>query len=156
MHYLIDGHNLIARVPGMRLDDPNDEAKLVERLRAFMARKRQSCTVVFDKGLPGGPSRDLSTYSVKVVFAHGGTTADAILLERIRELSDPNHFIVVSGDQQITQAAVRRRIRVLPPGDFAAQMVALSSPADDDPNPHLTPDEIAEWMRLFGEDPDES
>ncbi len=156
MHYLIDGHNLIAHVPGMRLDDPNDEAKLVERLRAFMGRKKQSCTVVFDKGLPGGPSRDLSTYSVKVVFAHGGTTADGILLERIRELNDPNRFIVISADQQITQAAMRRRIRVLSPGDFAEQLISPSVPNDSDPNPHLTPDEIAEWMRLFGEDSDES
>ena len=29
MNYLIDGHNLIARTPGLSLADPDDEAKLV-------------------------------------------------------------------------------------------------------------------------------
>ena len=56
MPLLIDGHNLIGRgqLPGLRLDDPDDEAKLVTRLRAYCARARKRATVVFDRGLPGG------------------------------------------------------------------------------------------------------
>ncbi len=34
MHYLIDGHNLIAQISDISLDDPDDEAKLVLRLEA--------------------------------------------------------------------------------------------------------------------------
>ena len=37
MPILIDGHNLIAKLPDLRLDDPDDEAKLVARLRAYYA-----------------------------------------------------------------------------------------------------------------------
>jgi len=33
MPYLIDGHNLIAQMPGFSLSDPDDEARLVLRLR---------------------------------------------------------------------------------------------------------------------------
>ena len=33
MHYLIDGHNLIARVPGLSLADPDDEVKLLQLLK---------------------------------------------------------------------------------------------------------------------------
>lgn len=154
--YLIDGHNLIAYTPGLSLSDPNDEAKLVERLKGYMARKGKRCTVIFDRGLPGGPSRDLSTYSVKVVFAHGGTNADAIILERIREARDPASLIIVSADQEITSAAARRRIAVIRPADFAAAVDAASVPDEDDPNPHVSPDEIESWLRLFGEDPDEA
>ena len=54
-----------------------------------MARNGKRCTVIFDGGLPGGWSRDLSTYSVQAVFAHGGTSADAIILERIRPCAIP-------------------------------------------------------------------
>ena len=54
MPILIDGHNLIGRLPDLRLDDPDDEAKLVLRLRAYAARTRKRITVVFDQGLPGG------------------------------------------------------------------------------------------------------
>jgi len=151
MPYLIDGHNLIAHMPDLRLADPHDEAKLVERLRVYMARKGKRCTVVFDKGLPGGSSRDLSTHSVRVVFAHGGTTADAIILERIRETRDPGSLIIVSADHEITTAAQRRHMQVISPAHFAADLDALSVPDDSDPDPHLTPDDVERWLRLFGE-----
>ena len=38
MPVLIDGHNLIAKLPGIHLDDPDDEERLVERLRRYQAR----------------------------------------------------------------------------------------------------------------------
>lgn len=153
--YLIDGHNLIARLPDLRLDDPHDEAKLVERLKRFAARKQKRCVVVFDAGLPGGLSRDLSTHSVRVIFAHGGTTADAILIERIREARDPGSLIVVSADQEIIRAATRRRIKVIAPDDFASQLGAAPVPDKEVSEPHLTPDEVEAWLRLFGGEPGE-
>jgi S-adenosylhomocysteine hydrolase len=32
MPYMIDGHNLIGKLPDISLDDPNDEALLVQKL----------------------------------------------------------------------------------------------------------------------------
>ena len=60
MAYLIDGHNLIGQLPDLSLNDPNDEAKLVQKLIGFAARQQKRVVVVFDSGLPGGKSR-LST-----------------------------------------------------------------------------------------------
>jgi len=153
--YLIDGHNLIAKIPGLSLDDPHDEAKLVERLKGFMARKRRRCTVVFDGGLPGGTSRDLSTHSVKAVFAHGGTTADRIIIERIRDARNPAGLIVVSADREILAVAERRGARTVSPEAFAAELAAPPAPHDSDPNPHVSPDEVEHWLRVFGADADE-
>ena len=152
MPYLIDGHNLIGQLPDLSLNDPHDEAKLVERLKSFMARKHKRCTVIFDGGLPGGRSRDLSTHSVQVVFAHGGTNADRIILERIRATRDSGSVIVVSADREITSVAQRRRMRVIAPGPFADEMDAANVPDDDDPNPHVSPAEVDEWLALFGAD----
>ncbi|MBL8045607.1 MAG: hypothetical protein JNL09_03645, partial [Anaerolineales bacterium] len=50
MPFLIDGHNLIGKMPGLRLDDPDDERQLVQFLRAYLARVKKSGTVVFDRG----------------------------------------------------------------------------------------------------------
>ena len=88
MPFLIDGHNLIGRLPDLHLDDPDDEAKLVARLRTFCARTGKRVTVVFDYGLPGGYSRELSGGGVEVVFAPAGRTADGILGERVRLARD--------------------------------------------------------------------
>ena len=155
MPYLIDGHNLIGQLPDISLDDPHDEAKLVERLKSFMGRHRKRCTVVFDGGLPGGFSRDLSTHSVQAVFAHGGTSADAIIMERIQAARDPGSLVVISADHEIIDAARRRRITVLAPTEFAQQLQAPGkpqAPARDgsEANPRLSAAEVNDWLRLFG------
>ncbi|MBN1967224.1 MAG: NYN domain-containing protein [Anaerolineae bacterium] len=156
MAYLIDGHNLIGRIPDLRLDDPNDEAKLVERLKRFASRTGKRCVVVFDRGLPGGLSRGLSSGGVQVVFAHGGTTADAIILERIHDARDPGQWVVVSADREIVEEAARRRMRVMPPGEFAAALDAPAAVPDDaDPNPRVSPEDVEKWLWEFGVKPDD-
>lgn len=154
MPYLIDGHNLIGQMPDLSLTDPDDEVKLVARLRRYMARHRKRGTVVFDGGLPGGLERQLSTSQVTVIFAHGGTTADAIILGRIRRTQDASHWTIVSADRAITSVARQRRMRVVAPADFATELRALDVAAEDDPNPTISPDEVDDWLRLFGQDSD--
>ena len=94
MPLLIDGHNLIGRLPDLDLDDPDDEAKLVARLRAYCIRARKHATVIFDRGLPGGRSRELSGGGVETVFASAGRTADSILRGRIHRTRDPRGLTV--------------------------------------------------------------
>ena len=156
MPYLIDGHNLIGQWKDLSLDDPHDEARLVERVKRFAARRRTRCVVVFDRGLPGGVSRDLSTPRVQVVFAHSGTTADAIILERLGHLPDPENWTVVSADQTIIETAARRKVRVLSPAGFITALAAPAVPDEDENrDPHLTPREIDEWLALFGGGPED-
>lgn len=150
MPYLIDGHNLIGHMRGLRLDDPDDEVKLVQALKGFMMRRRKSCKVYFDAGLPGGPDRYLSSGDVKVVFAPGSTPADMLILRDIRQLPDPGNWTVVSGDQAIVSEARRRGMRVIDPNRFAQDLEAAHVPDDDDPNPHVPPDEVERWLEVFG------
>lgn len=154
MPYLIDGHNLIARIPDISLDDPHDEVKLIECLRRFTARKRKRCTVVFDGGLPGGQSRELSTHSVEVVFAHSGTDADRIIIERIQKARDPASLIVVSADHAIIDTARRCRARVTTPESFAAELSALPASGEDDGKPQPSPGEVDYWLHVFNVDED--
>jgi len=152
MPYLIDGHNLIAQMPGLALSDPDDEVRLVLRLRQYAARKKQKITVVFDHGIPGGWSRDLSTGPVQVVFAGSHTNADRIILERVREAKTPTNLKVVSSDGEIRRAAEARRAEVITSPEFV-QM--LTKPPTREPrrdareNISLSKDEVKEWLRLF-------
>jgi predicted RNA-binding protein with PIN domain len=150
--YLIDGHNLIAQMPDLSLDDPNDEAKLVLRLRQFAGRKRQSITVVFDHGLPGGWSSKLSTGPVKVIFAGSHSNADRIIMERIREARTPTNIKLVTSDGEIRRAGEARRAEVISSQDFVL-MLFKQPPSEPrrEPreNPKLSKDEVREWMRLF-------
>ena len=148
MPLLIDGHNLIGRMPDIRLDDPDDEARLVPKLRAYSARTRKRVTVVYDHGLPGGRSHELSGGGVAVIFASTGRQADGIIRERIRRSRDPRGLTVVTSDQDIIRTAEARGARVMRSGDFAAQLEMRRSVRVDE-DVHLSKDEVEDWLKLF-------
>lgn len=165
MHYLIDGHNLIAKMPDISLDDPNDEMKLILRLKSWAAgSKKRRITVIFDGGLPGGKSLRFSNSSVKVVFASIGKQADDLLIQRIQKAKNPQEYTLISSDQEIIEAANQRRLPSIKSELFAANLEPEKgtanpgkkqkpSPAEDD-NPSVSANEVEEWLALFGPVPE--
>ncbi len=155
MPYLIDGHNLIGALPDIDIDDPYDEAKLVIKLRGFVARRGSKCTVIFDGGLPGGAS-PLGGGPVTVIFASARhSNADALLKRRIDNIGDVKGWTVVSSDREVADYARRRRLRQLTAQAFARELErpAAAHKADDtDEKPAPSQADIDEFMRLFGAD----
>lgn len=153
MRLLVDGHNLIGQWSDIHLDDPHDEAKLVERLRRYRARTRASITVIFDGGVPAGRSADLSGGGIRAIFSQPGVPADVLMLRRIRQVRNPHDLTVVTSDAEVAKAARGRGIRVLPSHEFAAE---LDAPPDAKPaeaklaDVRLSPQEVKEWLSLFG------
>lgn len=161
LRYLIDGHNLIAQLPDIDLDDPHDEAKLVFKLRSFTARTGKKVTVVFDGGLPGGVSKTLSTSKVTACFAAAEhRTADQVLVRMIRKVKNPQGYCLVSSDREIVDVAQGLGMDYLSTPDFARQLTpeAASSELDTpekDENPQLSPQEVDEWLAIFSGDDDD-
>ncbi|HET91913.1 MAG TPA: hypothetical protein ENN99_14425 [Chloroflexi bacterium] len=154
MSLLVDGHNLVGKLPNLHLDDPDDEAKLVLRLRSYAARTGSRITVVFDRGMPGGRSWSLSGGGVDAIFAPTGRTADSVLCERIRRARDPRRLTVVSSDHEVIEAAQRRGARVMRSEVFAEQLeppVAPPPAVEEEREVQLSTAEIEEWLELFGE-----
>lgn len=162
MNYLIDGHNLIARTPGLSLEDPDDEAQLVQLLRRWaMADRRRKVTVIFDAGLPAGVDKQLSGGGVKVIFAPNNSSADAVLIRRIKAIGNPPEYIIVTSDQEITKAAARRRVPVQSSEAFAAEMITdrrlKKDEAEQTERPDASamgPEELKEWLAIFGPEPE--
>jgi len=153
MPVLIDGHNLIGRLPDIRLEDEDDEAQLVSRLQAYAGRARKRVTVVFDRGMPGGISRALSAGRVEVVFAPTGSSADRVLRERIRRTRDPRGLIVVSSDREVIAAAQDRGARVVRAQEFVGHLDGSPAPrSNEKPDARLAPNELDEWLEMFGEE----
>ena len=161
MHYLIDGHNLIGQTPDIDLADPDDEMKLVMRLRRWtVADPRRLVTVIFDGGLFHGKSANLSGTLLTVIFSSRKQTADALLIKRLRALRNPQEFTLVSSDQAIIREAERRRVAVVRAAQFAAEMAAeavarAAAPPPPPPpspkeEPQLSEAEVDAWLNEFG------
>ena len=151
--YLIDGHNLIGFVPDIALDDPNDEALLVQKLISFTARTKKQCVVVFDYGLPGGTSR-MSTRSVQVVFASQRSNADKVMIARIGKIKDPLNWTIVTSDREVKAIARGRNMSVLTSEEFAALMESPPEPVIDvgeSAHLNITAEEVDEWLKVFGD-----
>ncbi len=162
MHYLIDGHNLIGKIQDISLDDPNDEVELILRLKSWAAASpKRKVTVYFDGGLPGGVAHRLSTSDIKVIFAPEGKTADSLLIKRIRKLKNPPEYMLITSDQEIIAAAQKHHLPYLRSEAFASKMgkekrerlAPLPSKTESD-DPYLSQSEVAEWLELFGPEPD--
>ena len=150
MKFLIDGHNLIGQMPDIRLDDPDDEARLVQHLRHFARSGRHQITVIFDAGSPG-ETGNLSRGPVKVVFAPTGSSADRLIIRRLPRIRDRQSWLIVTSDRQILSAASERHLRTERSEDFAARLRAhpAESDAADPREPHLSEGEIEMWLRHF-------
>ena len=153
MPYLIDGHNLIASLPDIHLDDPDDEMKLVIKLRGFAAGARKKCVVVFDSGLPAGRSKD-STRGVTVIFAAAQrSSADALIKRRINQMPDPRNWTLVSSDRDLRNHARRRAMNTMTAADFARRLQrAKAAPAShgEEIHPAISAEETAAWLAAFG------
>lgn len=153
MRFLIDGHNLIGHYPGMRLDDPDDEQKLLERLHVFAQRRRHQIAVVFDPGLYYVP-RQVSPYAdVQVIWCRPGNSADEEIVRRLSKASRPRDITVVTSDASLAQKARRTGANVVSAEQFVRMMQgpAPGQPAGEEekPEPSLTPEELEEWRALF-------
>ena len=87
MPLLIDGHNVIGSgvLENISLQDENDEERFVQRLRVWRSNYRGDVTVVFDRGIVGGASRELSGGGVEVIFARDPQEADDLIKRRIQK-----------------------------------------------------------------------
>lgn len=156
MHYLIDGHNLIGKMPDISLKDPDDEVQLILRLRSWTAvSKKRQVTVYFDGGIPGGKDVRLSTSQVRVIFASVGKTADALIINRLNRVQNPPEYTLVTNDQEIIKVGQKRKMPHLRSEKFA--MLLGKQWEDTPPGPSLIDDdpvisdmEVAEWLSMFG------
>jgi predicted RNA-binding protein with PIN domain len=152
MPFIIDGHNLIPWVPGLSLDEIDDEIRLVELLQEFCRRERKRVEVYFDRAAPGG-SRLRKFGNVTARFVRHGRTADEAISEKLRRLAgEARNYTVVSSDHSVQAAARAARARVLTSADFVGILLADNTESSNDSgsaNKKLSQSEVDEWLDIF-------
>jgi hypothetical protein len=154
MRYLIDGHNLIGRLPDLSLADPYDEMKLVQLLARWRWRHgNPPVTVVFDPGeFPVHGAQRQRQSGIMVRYAPFNSSADAVLKRLIETSRQPAQMMVVSSDREIQSAARWAGARAMPAEEFASELTAPATPQEDSSRDEpLSPEEVETWLRLFQE-----
>jgi predicted RNA-binding protein with PIN domain len=149
MPILIDGHNLIGRLPGLSLDDPDDEEKLVRLLVSYQARTGKAITVIFDPGADSSLPRTRRTGKVQAVFARPGGSADALIARRVRQNKQPAGLLVVTSDRALRDAVERMGARTRSAEDFVSELEADPTAPSDWRDRPPSPDEVDKWLDLF-------
>lgn len=154
MPYLIDGHNLIPKIPGLRLDVVDDEHRLVELLQEFCRLNRKKVEVYFDRAAQGQVGqRRLGI--VTAYFVRVGQTADQAIAARLRKMGrGARNWTVVSSDLSVREAARRAGANSLTSEEFATLLRNSISPKiDSEPDKssetRLNPAEVEEWLKIF-------
>lgn len=149
MPILIDGHNLIGRMPALSLQDPHDEEKLVRLLVSYRARTGKSLTVVFDPGQTPSLSERRRQGGIEIVFAPYGSSADTVIARRVRRNRDPQSLRVVTSDQQLAHAVTQQGAKVQPAEAFAEELNAKQDAPSEWKNAPPSSDEVEAWLALF-------
>ena len=107
MPLLIDGHNLIGQMPDLKLSDPDDEAKMIQRLKTFGLLERKQITVIFD---PGPHNTDVRLYpeiqqhgSCKAIWAMPPQKADDLIRQLVSNVRDKQGLLVITSDNAVAQ-----------------------------------------------------
>ena len=160
MPMLIDGHNLIPKIPGMHLSDLDDEIRLVEMLQVYARLRRKGVVeCYFDKALAGRPRTQMAG-TVKVQFARPGKTADAEIEIRLAQLGrQARNWVVVSADQRVRQSARAAGAQDVSSDIFAKELLSVlatrSKRAPHTSQEELTQEEVEMWLEAFRKRPKE-
>ncbi len=153
MPYIIDGHNLIPKIPGLNLQDVDDEMQLIGLLQGFCRHKQQKVEVYFDRA-PAGFGGTRRFGQVTAHFVRSGLEADDAIIQRLLKMGrKARNWSVVTSDRRI-QAQVRSSYAtVILSEAFAGELMAIQQSgvqtAADGVNSELSSAEVDEWLDLF-------
>jgi hypothetical protein len=149
---IIDGHNLIPKIPGLRLDDLDDETKLLEILLEYCRLSKTHAELFFDKA-PAGYSPKTNYGFIRVHPVRIGLIADDAIIAFLRASGkNARNMTVVSSDHRVQVEARALHAGVITSEEFSAMIRrVLSSPQAEQTarEKSLSPEEIEKWEELF-------
>jgi len=164
MNYIIDGHNLISKIPGLSLSMLDDEQRLIQLLGRYEQLSRDKIEVYFD-GAPVGQAGVQNFGRVQAHFVPRNLTADDAIRTRLSKFGrSAANWVVITSDRSVQSAAHEAHAQVMNAEDFARHMQTSLLPASQEGrtgggertpeksiNEVLSEAEVNEWLTIFKE-----
>lgn len=150
MPYIIDGHNLIGKIPDISLSDLDDEYALFNLLDNYFKTLRKKALVYFDRGNLTNTNRLHSAF-VKAQFTRKPSSADEAILIEIKKLGgNARNYTIITSDHWIADNARAAGASVISSEDFAIRL--LSSNRKSSKKTNLPKNDINYWLDQFQKD----
>lgn len=149
---VIDGHNLIPKVGGISLSDPEDENKLTAMVSEYCRLARVRVEIFFDGAPPGQKSASRRALVNIHHVRQGHTADDAILMYLRKEGANARNLLVVSSDRRVQTEARGLRAEVMTSEQFSDSMRSVfSSPRATQELRERAPtvEEVDEMLKLM-------
>ena len=156
-YYIIDGYNLIHKIPKFKnaIEQSLEHSRnsLISFLRAYQSSKNVNVTLVFDGDNVGYTgAAELSTKRLKIIYSNSPEKADPLIKRLILKVKNKKALILVSADNDLINFCKTQGGQVISPEMFYSQ--ASKHPKheqmDQKYNQDISPDELDEWMEIFG------
>jgi predicted RNA-binding protein with PIN domain len=151
--YLIDGNNLIGKIPKLfslqKKDGQSSREQLAFTLERYFSKKKAKFIIHFDgyKNLP------IKLSSGKIIYSDN-CTADENIKIQIEQAKNRKNISVISSDFSIAQYAKKCSCEVISSEDFAAQMLSEKDNNVEESIVDSLKKENEEFKKLFGADED--
>jgi len=152
--WIIDGYNVIHRIPELREALKNGLAAARRSLLARLQDHRQGSghqfSVVFD-GDAAVWNQEAGPAGVEVLFSRTPSGGDSLIKRLIQARDHRQELTLVSSDRELQNFAKARGVEVLSAEAFFAKASAGTSDfcIDDKFGKELSTREVAEWLELF-------
>jgi predicted RNA-binding protein with PIN domain len=148
--YIIDGNNLIGKIPLLmnlqKKDRLASREKLVYMLDRYFIKKKVNITLHLD----GHPANKINSSKMKIVYSEN-QTADEKIKKQISQSKSPRNIVVVTSDSNLAQFAKVCSSTVVSSEQFSSEMSKTNSELDEESIIKQI-DNVAEFKKLFGVD----
>lgn len=120
MHYYIDGYNLLFRILRAGDDIRRQREEITLDLERKISLLELEATLVFDSHYQEDESTRSHFKSLEIIFTAKGETADEFILHKLKESTNPTHYIVVTSDKKLARLCQLRLAKTESVEEFLA------------------------------------
>ena len=147
-HYIIDGNNLIGKIPAIKKFQKSrkqtSREKLAFLLGRYFSNQKNSVSLYFD----GHIKETIKISGVKIKYS-GSKTADEKIKLEIEKSKNPRNIIVVTSDNNVAEFARVCSCQVIKSEDFTKNLSTRSS-SDEEQSRIDQINNSEEFKKLFG------
>ncbi len=152
-HFIVDGYNLIHTIPSLKNllvhDAEHAREQLIHFIAQFSTKRKFRCTVVFDGNAPVH-HRPSPHAPIHIVYSFP-ITADEKIKEMISKAKNRTQLVIISSDREILDFAKVCSCVTHTSKHFANLLTQEESFTSEKSESTLSPSQITEWLKIFGE-----